>query len=595
MGGSNGELFESMESPVHRRQLRAASSTAELARRGLKIPLQNDMTLHYIEEFAAIIDTPFGAEVHLGSHVPILALEHIEDLIVSVQCNEESIEVVFASYDSVLKIEEALSTEAPFLIITSHWSCNDDGSRLPVYRSLVHQESNAIEFFTNSVGWKNSFQFMKVDFGRKDTKDYNIRPHSHLRRRDPGSLLEKREAGAASGTVSPPLSSVLVSSTTILTPTSNIAFPTIAGTVQATATNVVQDIGAQFINTQILPSNSTLIAAAEGLVIPPGLTISCVNCTTSGSIELLTGSFTVGGNIKDGFAEVAANDMFAHIELDTTWLASLGAASFTINLATIELQPISIPDIAVIGPLFNPRLIIAANVGVDLDFTYGFEVTVPNNSTAIINIGNITESSITGFQDTIFKALPFQSKLGNLALNLSVTLEPQILVGFSFLNGMDTAGAGVFLQLPQLAVEVAPAKGTNEKCEPITNVTLADDIFNLFGNLTHIVPEVQLAGGFILEATLGPKALGGALQTAYTPLATTFSAPTACLAYDKKASTYGPAIIPTTTTAGAISNASSTSAAMALGSPFIDGRSDGFSIQSAIMLLALIFGGFLRF
>ena len=469
-----------------------------------------------------------------------------------------------------------------------------------VYRSSVHHESNSINFFASLVGWKDTFPFMKVAFGREYTKDYNIRPHSHLRRRNPGSFLDFR---AASNTLTPSLSSVLVSSTTVLTPTSNVAFPTVAGTVQATATSVVENIGMQFINTQILPSNSTLVAAAEGLVIPPGLTISCANCTTSGSIELLTGSFTVSGGsatsnstynviqfIEDGFAELVANDMFAHIELETTWLASLVGASFTINLATIPLQPFSIPDIAVIGPLFNPRLIIAADVSLDVDFTYGFEVTVPNDSTVIANIGNITKSSITGFQDTTLKMLPLQSKLGNLALNLSVTLEPQILVGFSFVDDIGNAGAGVFLQLPQLAVEVAPATGTNEKCEPITNVTLADDIFKLFGNLTHVVPEVQLAGGFIVEATL-PSIFGGAHQTAYTPLATTFSAPTACLAYDRKGSSYGPATIPPTTTASASASSSSTSAAMALGSLFVDGKGTWFGVQCAVLLFSLVSGG----
>lgn len=444
---------------------------------------------------------------------------------------------------------------------------------------------------------------MKADFGRKDTEEYNIRPHSHLRRRDLRSFLAKDDTGAASGTLSPSLSSYLVSSTTVLTPATSIAFPTVAATAQATATKAVQNIGMQIIDTQILPSNNTLLAAAEGLAIPPGLTISCVNCTTSGSIELFTGSFTVSGNnatsngtndimhfIEDGFVEIAANNLYAHIELESTWLASLGGATFTINLATIQLQPISIPDIAVIGPLFNPRLIIAADVGLDLDFSYGFEVTVPNNSTATANIGNLTKSSITGFQDTSFEMLPFQSKFGNLALNLSVTLEPQILVGFNFLDGLGNAGAGVFLQLPQLAVEIAPATGTNEKCEPITNVTLADDLFKLFGNLTHIVPGVELAGGFIVEATLGPGLLGGAHQTAYTPMATIFSAPTACLAYDRVASTYGPAIISSTS---ASASAPSTSAAMAVRNPLGAGRSDVFGIQSATLLLAIVLGGFL--
>ena len=478
-----------------------------------------------------------------------------------------------------------------------------------VHRFLLHQESNTIQFLTTSVGWTDSFQSMKVDFGRKDTKAYKIRPHSHLRRRGLGSSLARLDVGAASSTLSPSLSSYLVSSTTILTPPSNIAFPTVAGTAQATATNVVQDIGGQIINTQVLPSNNTLLADAEGLIVPAGLNVTCANCTTSGSIEVLTGSFTVsGGNgtsnetsgivqfIENGFTELVANNMFAHIELETTWLAAQAGSSFTINLATIELQPISIPDIAVIGPLFNLRLIVAADVGLDLDFNYGFEVTVPNNSTAIANIGNITESSITGFQDTTLKMLPLQAKGGNLALNLSVTLQPQVLVGFSFVNGFDgSAGAGVFLQLPQLAVKVGSATGTNEKCEPITNITLANDIFKLFGNLTHVVPGVELAAGFIAQATLGPKALGGGHQTAYTPLATTFAAPTACLAYDGKASTYGPAVIPTTTSASSSASASSTSAATAASNLFIDGRSGRCGIQRAIVFLVLVAGGFLLF
>lgn len=45
----NGELVESMESPVNMRQLRAASLTSDLAKRGLEIPLNYGMTLHYLE------------------------------------------------------------------------------------------------------------------------------------------------------------------------------------------------------------------------------------------------------------------------------------------------------------------------------------------------------------------------------------------------------------------------------------------------------------------------------------------------------------------------------------------------------------------
>jgi len=63
--------------------------------------------------------------------VPILALESIEDLMVSVHCEAECIEVIFSSDKNMLKVKEALDLDHPFVIITSHWSCNDYGSRLP--------------------------------------------------------------------------------------------------------------------------------------------------------------------------------------------------------------------------------------------------------------------------------------------------------------------------------------------------------------------------------------------------------------------------------------------------------------------------------
>ena len=82
--------------------------------------------------------------------------------------------------------------------------------------------------------------------------------------------------------------------------------------------------------------------------------------------------------IQDGYVKFTANNLSAHIALETTWQAGI-EQTYTANLATIPLQPISIPDLAVIGPLFNPRLILGARLDRDLDFTYGFEITVGNS------------------------------------------------------------------------------------------------------------------------------------------------------------------------------------------------------------------------
>ena len=471
-----------------------------------------------------------------------------------------------------------------------------------VSNAYFDDESNTIGFDVDaSAGWKDTFHSLKVDFGCSDNQAYSIREHSKLQGRSFVSSVFNNIVGTATSTVSPSLSSVQVSSTMVLIPSSNIAFPTPTATDQITAVSATAHIGMQALDTQILPSNNTAVADIEGQIIPPGLSITCVNCTTAGTVELLSGSFSMSATtptdnstddiirfIEDGYVEVVANDLFAHIELETTWLAASVGTSFTMNIASIPLTPFSIPDIAVIGPLFNPRIVFGVDVGIDLNFTSGFEVTVPNNSTAIANIGNITQSSLTGFDATSFTMLPFQASVGNLALNLSATLQPQILIGISFLAGADNAGAGIFLELPQLALEIAPAVGTNEKCEPITDISEINNILGLFGNLTHVVPAVEIAGGFVAQATLDVLVFKDHMQTAYTPLATTFAAPTACLAFDKKGSSYVPAAMLAT------ASATPTGGASGIRAPFTMERGESWvGVKIAGMVLGLFFGGFL--
>ncbi|MCJ1397677.1 hypothetical protein MMC11_000873 [Xylographa trunciseda] len=588
------------------RELRAASLNSDIKRRGLDVPLYNDFSLHYMEDESSTGSIPLSAHVHLGSTRPVFVLEEIDHLLESVECTLDSIIITFNSHRDMQVAWETLLPHSTFVLITSHWSCNDDGSRLPFLVREAHydDEQCTIELSIDSIGWNDGFHSLKMDFGRDGRQQYTPRPHRHLEKRSFLSAVSKKLAAATSTIPSVSLSSIQVSSTTVLTPTTNILFPTLPSTEQPTATSIVQNVGFQLLNTQVLPSNNSVAADVEGLAIPPGLSVTCVNCTTAGSLELLTGSFVLGSNnatsngtddivrfIEDGYVSLTATNLFAHIELSTTWLAAQVGHTFTINLATIPLQPFSIPDIAVLGPLFNPRLLIAVDAGMDLTFNYGFEITVPNNSTAVASIGNITTSSITGFQDTKVSMLPFQATVGNLALNLSATLQPEVLVGISFLNGMGgNAGAGVFLELPQLAMEIAPAMGTNEKCEPITNVSLVNDVLGLFGKLTHLVPDVELAGGFVAQATLGPHGLlGGAHQTAYTPLATTFALPTACLAFDAHKSTYVPVseLAATTTTKSAAASTTSVGAASMVRNPFTKKGSGFFGMQAVVVMLGV--------
>ena len=429
---------------------------------------------------------------------------------------------------------------------------------------------------------------MKVDYGSNE-RSYRPNLHDHLRKR---SSLSSFIGASGSATLAPTLSTIPVSTVSTVATSSQVQFPTPTATTGVNQTTVTEDISHALINQQILPIPDT--GALNGLSLggfslPSAIGLTCLNCSIGGDVVMTSGSFSSSNSssdfiqgidnivdfIEDGFIQLTANNMFAHIELSATWdnTQTLGT-TIPITLATIPLQPYSIPDIAVIGPMFTPRLILSVGVSANLNFTYGFQVTVPNNSTALAVINKVNESvscplpsdlsnslqSITGFGDTTFTALPFSATVNDIALNLSATLQPEILVGISFFNGHDSAGAGIFLNLPTLSLAVEAVSGTDANCNPSTNSTLLNEIESQFGNLTNIVPKVELAAGFIAQAKASIPGLPGGIneQRAFTPLATTFAVPTTCLAFDKSAGGYIPA------TSAAAAAASSSGAASSL-------------------------------
>lgn len=89
---------------------------------------------------------------------------------------------------------------------------------------------------------------------------------------------------------------------------------------------------------------------------PQGLTVSCKNCTTQGTIDLLEGSFTLNtsddtsNDVEDialffnsGYIELVVNDFLAHIELESTIQPSA-----SLILYTAPLPEIGIPGFQVI-------------------------------------------------------------------------------------------------------------------------------------------------------------------------------------------------------------------------------------------------------
>ena len=141
--------------------------------------------------------------------------------------------------------------------------------------------------------------------------------------------------------------------------------------------------------------------------------------------------------------------------------------------------------------------------------------------------------------------LPFQSQTPNLSFSVSTSFQPIVLLGFSFFEGVGLAGAGVFMNLPTLALNVTQVSNVDTSCNPAAANAAA-------GNYTRIEPEVQIVGGFIAEAEVEKDIRKLSEQTSYNVYSKNFTVPTQCLQFDKGNSSYVPAGAMTTPSSGAM-------------------------------------------
>ena len=247
---------------------------------------------------------------------------------------------------------------------------------------------------------------------------------------------------------------------------------------------------------------------------------------------------------KSGFLEFRLDSFAAHIELDSAVTGSKEIQSFKIPFPQIPLTLFTVPGIATVGPIFSPNLVISTEIAADLNFTYGFDLTVPP-STVIIDIANVTNSSVSGFAGANITPLPFQSQFNNISLTLSASFSPELLLGFSVFNGDGTAGLGAFLNLPTVSATLAQVSHINAQCEPAPPST-PSDITNatadFFASLTHLTPTVEMGVGVLAQADIRAGTFKfGPDPEVHTVYQTEFPLPTACMSFDPQAKSFSPA------------------------------------------------------
>jgi len=449
------------------------------------------------------------------------------------------------------------------------------------------------------VAWHQAYD-VQVDFGA-DERDYIMNPHEHLRRRS----LRERQVTTTSTTTSIPSTAVASSASTLLT--SQVVFPSNTTSVAPTETASPNNIDKAFIDKHILPIDALSGFTIDGTGFPDDISLLCKECSVSGNVQLTSGSFKVANSnsskfqndtdlIESGYIAVTANNLFAHIELEAGWAPSV-AEKLNATLFSVPLTPFTIPGIANIGLQFIAELNFAAELDMNATFNAGFEVHVPNNSTLQAAI-HVNESAATGFEYTKFTTLGFSASEPDIEVKVEATLRASVLAGIFLFNGMGTAGVGGFLDLPKLDLSIKQVDGSDTDCNPTEDSTVLQGLADQYGPVINVVPEVVLAVGAIAQAKVnipGYASLGE--EQVVTPLATTFAAPTACLAYNTKKGTFeSPTITPSATVtakgAGKTWSASSasgqTSAAGALAVP-----TGGLLLQSLIVGVGLVFGSLL--
>ena len=250
---------------------------------------------------------------------------------------------------------------------------------------------------------------------------------------------------------------------------------------------------------------------------------------------------------KAGSLELVLKGFAAQLELSVTLDGVHGGEEFTAPLPDIPIPSLSIyGGIGSAGLVFRPKVIFGFEVQTSLSFSYGFNLTVPDSS-IFLDIGNPTNSSITGIQDAVFETLPFKAEVDSISLKVYAAFVPQLLIAISpagFIEEIIDAhiDAGAFLDLPKLSATIEQVSDVDEHCAPL-NISAAgtDDRTSSFKfpRLTHIVPEIEFGAGFVAEASFGEDVDAvGYPETEFAVFDRNVSLPTACFSYDANAKDY---------------------------------------------------------
>ncbi|KAJ4347784.1 hypothetical protein N0V95_005131, partial [Ascochyta clinopodiicola] len=403
----------------------------------------------------------FASSVKVGSKKPILNLEEIEHHLQDVQCGDQRMKLHFVDVSSARDARAAsLGGHGGLggLVITSHESCNKDGERA-VYRIddvAYAEEGVALDLAVTEALWQDAFDNIDINFGHT-RYDHIYRRHSDFSR-----ARKKRQDDL-----------------TVEIPTDT----------PGNVTDVTFDLASELLNTTF--SATEFLTGIDSFVPVPGVAvpdlpieIGCKNCSTRGQIILTQGAIKIdtkqidvipdifdGGDdgkeinsvITGGYMDLAVTGLGAHLEM---FARPVSSGSYEIALFPLPILGFVIPGIGQAGASFEPKISVEFEIEGELAVTYGIDVAIPDGAGIKVELGDLTNTTITGIKGATLKALPFTSNATDVDLSLSLAFAPTIPIGFDFSDKL-SALVTVSMDLPRLDARLTTK--AKDRCSLLDN------------------------------------------------------------------------------------------------------------------------------
>ncbi|CAD6447484.1 553541fb-7ee0-4d50-9050-d9834299b06a [Sclerotinia trifoliorum] len=360
--------------------LGAITVRSEEQKRGLPNFKPNFECSHHYANYDSILRGAHSrfATTSMRYRLPAVILEDIELHVRNIMCSESTIMIDFPSSNLLTEAEMAWKDLSQFLVISSHAGCNGEGARAPYLVLNVDYISkfHSAVLSAKRIEWSNTYDKMEVKFGMGLYESSSLRVHGDL---------SKRTTTIVSVTSS---ETVSFSSTSSATPTASTSVHDISYSVPADF-----DLG----NFSVATAGANETSS-----------IKCAKCSIESSIELTQGVFTISDSSLDiekatnfleyGYFDAVVNGLGAHIEIDAA-ISGTFSEIFQYESCHFDATGFS-------GPMWIPTIRGAINVSTNLEFTYGFEVAVPDDSSIRLNIGNLSDFHLPRFQQHIHLHTP---------------------------------------------------------------------------------------------------------------------------------------------------------------------------------------------